>query len=253
MADWPEDHEGPGPKILVVVAHPDDAEFMCAGSVARWTSEGREVVYGLVTSGDKGTPDPSIAPADLAKMREKEQREVCRILGVQEVEFLRYEDGMVQNTLELRKDIVRLIRRHKPSAVVTQNPTVRWSGNYINHPDHRNVGDATLDAVFPSARDVHMFPDLALDEGLDAHIVEHLYLGMRDETADVFFDVTSTIETKLRALKAHASQMRFVQSEDGGPMQEEQEFDARISGWLKERGAAKGIPYAETFKHFRLG
>ena len=250
---WPEDHAGPGGKILVVVAHPDDAEFMCAASVARWTSEGKEVVYGLVTSGDKGSPDPSVVPSELAALREEEQREVCRILGVSEVEFLRYEDGMVENTLELRKDIVRLIRKHKPSAVVTQNPTARWSGHYINHPDHRNTGDATLDAVFPSARDVHMFPELALNEGLDAHIVEHVYLGARDDIADVYFDVSDTVETKIRALKAHASQMRFTPNADGGPSDEEREFGERLTGWLKERGAEKGLPYAESFKYFYLG
>ncbi len=254
MTDWPEDHAGPGHKILVIVAHPDDAEFMCAASVARWTSEGKEVVYALVTSGDKGTPDPAIMPSKLAKLREKEQREVCRILGVNTVEFLRYEDGMVQNTLELRKDIVRLIRRHKPSAVITQNPMVRWSGRYINHPDHRNTGDATLDAVFPSARDVHMFPELALNEGLEAHIVEHVYLGAHDDVADVYFDVSATAETKIRALKAHASQMRFTPANDGEePSEEERAFEERLMGWLRNRGEPKGIPYAESFKYAYLG
>ena len=243
MANWPEDHEGPGDKILVIVAHPDDAEFMCAGTVARWTSEGREVVYGLVTSGDKGTSDPDVIPSELAKLREKEQRKVCHILGVETVEFLRYEDGMVQNTLELRRDIVRLIRRHQPSAVVTQNPTVRWSGHYINHPDHRNTGDAVLDAVFPSARDIHMFPELASNEGLGAHVVPHLYVGARDESADVFFDVSATADTKVRALKAHESQMKDVT----------EAFDERMKGWLKTIGEPKGIPYAESFKYFSLG
>ena len=243
MGNWPEEHAGPGPKVLVVVAHPDDAEFMCAGTVARWTAEGREVVYGLVTSGDKGSADPDVVPAELALLREAEQREVCRILGVETVDFLRYADGMVQNTLELRKDIVRLIRRHRPSAVVTQDPTVRWWGGYVNHPDHRNTGDAALDAVFPSARDVHMYPELAMNEGLGAHVVEHLYLGARDERADVFFDVTATVETKIRALRAHGSQMRGV-----GP-----EFDERIRGWLRSNGEPKGIAYAEGFKYFHLG
>ena len=250
---WPEDHAGPGDKILVIVAHPDDAEFMCAASVARWTSEGREVVYGLVTSGDKGTSDPDVVPSELAALREGEQRDVCRILGVSEVEFLRYEDGMVQNTLELRKDIVRLIRKHKPSAVITQNPTVRWSGHYINHPDHRNAGDATLDAVFPSARDVHMYPELALNEGLGAHIVEHVYLGARDDIADVYFDVTDTVEKKIRALKAHVSQMPFAPANGGAPSKEEREFGERLTSRLKRCGEEKGIPFAESFKYFYLG
>ena len=238
----PEDHKGPGDHIMVIVAHPDDAEFMCGGSVAAWTKEGREVVYVLVTSGDKGTEDPSIVPAEFAKLREQEQRNVCDILGVGEIEFLRHEDGMVQNDLQLRKDIVRAIRKHKPSAVITQNPTARWMGNYINHPDHRNTGDATMDAVFPSARDVHMFPELVLNEGLGPHIVDHLYLGDRSEDADIVFDITETMDTKVRALKAHVSQ---VSDPEG------------VGGFLRENaksiGDRVGIGFAESFKYFYLG
>lgn len=248
---WPEDHAGPGGSILVIVAHPDDAEFMCAATVARWTSEGREVRYGLVTSGDKGTSDPDVVPRELALRREDEQREVCRILGAAGVDFLRYEDGMVQNTLELRRDIVRLIRKRRPSAVVTQNPTTRWSGNYINHPDHRNTGDAVLDAVFPSARDVHMFPELAR-EGLAPHVVEHLYVGARDDAANVWFDVGATVEAKLRALKAHATQMPFTPSESE-PSEAEREFDERLRSWLKANGEPRGFAAAESFRHFFLG
>ena len=238
----PEDHKGPGDRIMVIVAHPDDAEFMCAGSVAAWTREGREVVYILVTSGDKGTEDASIVPAEFAKLREQEQRSVCDILGVGNIEFLRNEDGMVQNTLDLRKQIVRAIRQHKPSAVITQNPTARWSGNYVNHPDHRATGGATMDAVFPSARDVHMFPDLASNEGLAAHVVDHLYLGDRSDGADIVFDITDTIDTKVRALQAHASQI----SDPG-----------RVDGFIHENarsiGERAGIGFAESFKYFYLG
>ena len=243
MQDWPADHKGPGSKILVIVAHPDDAEFMCAGTVARWTAEGREVVYGLVTSGDKGTSDPGVVPTELAKLREVEQTEVCRILGVETIDFLRYEDGMVQNTLALREDIVRLIRKHRPTAVIPQNPTTRWSGNYVNHPDHRNTGDATLDAVFPSARDVHMFPHLVSQEGLYPHVVEHLYVGARDDSSYVYFDVEATVGTKIAALKAHKSQMMNVGAG----------FDQRIRQGLIGNGEPKGIGYAESFKYFYLG
>ncbi|MEX2431570.1 MAG: PIG-L deacetylase family protein [Dehalococcoidia bacterium] len=240
---FPEDHGGPGERIMVVVAHPDDAEFMCSGSVARWTSEGRKVIYALVTSGDKGTSDRTIVPAELAKLREQEQREVCAILGMHTVEFLRYEDGVVQNTLELRKDITRLIRKHTPSAVITQNPATRWSGNYVNHPDHRNTGDATMDAVFPSARDYHMFPDLVMNEGLMPHITEHLYLGARGDMAEVYFDISETIETKIRALKAHKSQV----------INPTEEFDNRIKEMAGRVGAERGMAYAESFKYFYLG
>jgi LmbE family N-acetylglucosaminyl deacetylase len=242
MASPTAEHTGPGDRIMVVVAHPDDAEFMCAGSVAKWTSEGKEVIYTLVTSGDKGTPDPRIAPADLAVMREQEQRNVCDILGVKTIEFLRYEDGMVQNTLQLREDIVRVIRRHKPSALITQNPTARWMGNYVNHPDHRNTGDATMDAVFPSARDIHMFPHLAQKEGLDAHIVEHLYLGDRSGSADVCFDISETIDRKVQALLAHKTQIKDPSSVDGN-----------IKAGGRALGEAWGYEYGESFKYFFLG
>lgn len=238
----PEDHKGPGDRIMVIVAHPDDAEFMCAGSVAAWTKEGREVVYVLVTSGDKGTEDATIIPAEFAKLREQEQRNVCDLLGVGEIEFLRHEDGMVQNDLQLRKDIVRVIRKHKPSAVITQNPMARWMGNYVNHPDHRNTGDATMDAVFPSARDVHMFPELLVNEGLGPHIVDHLYLGDRSEDADIVFDITGTMDTKVSALKAHVSQV--ADPENVGVFLREN---------AKAIGERVGIGLAESFKYFFLG
>jgi len=238
----PKDHRGPGDRIMVVVAHPDDAEFACAGSVAAWTREGREVVYVLVTSGDKGTEDPRIIPSEFAKLREQEQRNVCDILGVGEIGFLRNEDGVVQNTLDLRKQIVRAIRMHKPSAVIAQNPTARWMGNYINHPDHRATGDATMDAVFPSARDVHMFPELLLKEGLGPHIVDHLYLGDRTESAEVVFDITETMDTKVSALKAHVSQVSDPDS---------------VGGFLRENakvnGERVGMGFGESFKYFYLG
>jgi len=238
----PTDHQGPGDKIMVIVAHPDDAEFMSAGSVAAWAKEGKEVVYVLVTSGDKGSEDPNIVPSELAARREIEQRNVCDILGVGSIEFLRHEDGTVTSDLTLRKDIVRAIRKHKPSAVITQNPTVRWSGNYVNHPDHRATGDATMDAVFPSARDVHMFPDLKLNEGLEPHIVPHLYLGDRSDTANVAFDISGTVETKFKALAAHVTQVP-------NPA----ETGRRVREGAALTGARVGFDHAESFKYFYLG
>jgi LmbE family N-acetylglucosaminyl deacetylase len=238
----PAEHKGPGEKIMVIVAHPDDAEFMSAGSVAAWTKAGKEVVYVLVTSGDKGTEDPDIIPSELAAQREIEQRNVCDILGVTDIEFLRHEDGTVTSDLRLRKDIVRAIRKHKPSAVITQNPTVRWSGNYVNHPDHRATGDAAMDAVFPSARDVHMFPELKMNEGLEPHIVPHLYLGDRTEDSDVTFDITESFDTKAKALAAHVSQV---------PNPEQTAKFLREGAALV--GARAGFKLGESFKYFWLG
>ncbi len=243
MSMQPIEHLGPGDRIMVVVAHPDDAEFMCSGSVAKWTGEGKEVVYVLATSGDKGSDDPTVVPQELAKVREREQREVCDLLGVKGVEFLRYPDGMVENSLALRKDIVRLIRKHKPNAVVTENPTNRWVGNRINHPDHRAVGDATVDAVFPSARDVHMFPELHAEEGLEAHVVDHLYVGARGDEANVYIDISETIEAKIAALKGHKSQVR-------NPSPEFEEF---VRGMARRTAGESGMEYAESFRYFYLG
>jgi LmbE family N-acetylglucosaminyl deacetylase len=237
------EHSGPGVSVMVVVAHPDDAEFMCSGTVAKWAKAGKEITYVLATSGDKGSPDPSIPPQDLALIREDEQRRVCQLLGVTNVEFLRYPDGTLQNSLELRKSIVRLIRKYKPTAVITENPTARWVGNYINHPDHRAIGDATMDAVFPSARDIHMFPELITEEGLGAHIVEHLYLGMMGDQANVFIDISNTIETKIAALRGHKSQMRDPTTN----------FDDGIRSMATRKDELGNESYLETFRYFYLG
>ena len=243
MTTQPVEHTGPGDTIMVVVAHPDDAEFMCAGTVAKWAKEGKEVIYVLATSGDKGTSDLSVRPEDLARTREQEQREVCELLGVKHVEFLRNPDGMVVNTLELRKSIVRVIRKYKPSAVITQNPTVRFSGNFVNHPDHRAVGDATVDAVFPSARDGHMFPELLAEEGLGPHAVDHLYLGTFGGDADVAIDISETLETKIEALKGHKSQITNPTENFGGFVRDM----ARRSAGEEE------FEYAESFRYIYLG
>ena len=235
--------QGPGEKVMVIVAHPDDAEFMCAGSIAKWTKEGIEGVYVIVTNGNKGTTDKNMAPSTLALLRMEEQKAACRILGVTNVEFLNFEDGMVENNLELRKEIVRIIRRHKPSAVITENPTARWVGNYIKHPDHRAVGDATMDAVFPSARDVHMWPELIKEEGLEPHVVDHLYLGMHGRDANFFVDISETVEIKINSLKAHKSQVRSPNSE----------FEQFIRNMAITAAQQSEYTMAEAFRYFYLG
>ena len=143
-------------KIAVVMAHPDDAEFICAGTIARWMDEGHDVVYVLLTSGDKGSDDPEMTPERLAATREAEQREAARILGASDVIFMRCPDGELEPNLELRREIVRVIRRLKPDVVVCQDPTVRWvDTQYINHPDHRAAGERDPAAVFPGRARSH--------------------------------------------------------------------------------------------------
>jgi LmbE family N-acetylglucosaminyl deacetylase len=239
-ADTSDEPAGPK-KIAVVMAHPDDAEFICAGTIARWTDEGNEVVYVLLTSGDKGSDDPEMTPERLAATRESEQREAARILGATEVIFMRCPDGELEPNLALRREIVRVIRRLKPDVVVCQDPTVRWvDTQYINHPDHRAAGEATLAAVFPAARDRMNFPEL-LAEGLEPHKVREIYLAGA-QTPDVAIDVTAYMERKLESLRAHVSQ---IGDWDPEPM---------VREWAKE--TAEQHPgngdYVESFKYFKL-
>ena len=200
--------EPPGPRrVLVSIAHPDDAEFGCAGSVARWAAEGQHVTYVLGTSGDKGSEDLTMTSAQLIAVREAEQRAACALLGVQEVVFLRLPDAMLVPDLEMRKLLTRVIRQHKPDAVVCQDPTARWEGSfYIQHPDHLAMGEATLAALFPAARDRLTFPEL-LAEGLEPHKVGEVYIMASQEKCDHFIDIGAQLETKFAALGAHASQM----------------------------------------------
>jgi LmbE family N-acetylglucosaminyl deacetylase len=233
--------------VLVVVAHPDDAEFMAAGTIAKFAREGMEVNYVLCTAGDKGTSDPNLAPAKLAEIRKVEQREACDRLGAKGLTFLGYEDGVLLNTLGLRRDIVREIRRHKPDILICQDPTTRWSAQgYLNHADHRAAGDAALDAVYPSARDPHVFPELLAD-GFETHKVLEVYVG-GSNTPDVYIDIEETIEQKVQALLAHASQV----GDGTRPDRPEWNLESMIRERAGQVGQAQGLPYAESFKYFRL-
>jgi LmbE family N-acetylglucosaminyl deacetylase len=228
---------------MVVTAHPDDAEYMIAGTVARWIEEGKQVTYVICTNGDKGSSSPDFTPERLAKIRKEEQLAACNVLGVREVVFLGYADGLLQNTLELRQDIVKQIRSFCPEAVICQDPTKRWYGKtYLNHPDHRAAGDTTLDAVFPSARDYHFSSDL-IKEGFLPHKVRHVYISPGFEEDDVCFDITGTIEKKIKALYEHKTQINGVEKTQAA------EFVRWIGRYMARR---KDVEYAETFKYIRL-
>jgi LmbE family N-acetylglucosaminyl deacetylase len=232
-------------RVMVIVAHPDDADFMASGTLAKWARQGSEVYYVLCTSGDKGTSDPDIKPEDLAVIREKEQRAAAAVVGAKDVVFLRYPDGMLQNTIDLRKDIVRQIRRFKPDVILCQDPTNRYSDGYINHPDHRAAGDAALDAVFPSARDYHMFPELVTEEGLLPHKTPEIYLGAQGTNATVWVDIADTIDVKVAALREHKSQV-------GEDQERLESMEKRIKERSAEVGAAHALSYAESFKYIHL-
>lgn len=198
----------PVPKsAMVIFAHPDDAEFVSAGTAAVWAEQGCEITYLAGTSGDKGTSDPSIPTAELIEMREQEQRNAADILGVKNVEFLRYEDATLVPDLDLRLAITRMIRKHKPEAVICQDPSKRYeSRDYIQHPDHIAMGEAALAAIFPSARDHLTFPQL-LEEGYEPHKVKYVFMIGAPEP-DVWIDTTHVFEKKLAALRAHVSQVQ---------------------------------------------
>ena len=221
-----------GTDVLVITAHPDDAEFGVAGSVARWTQEGKSVVYVICTSGDKGTSDRSLKPEDLMDVREQEQQAAADLLGAREVVFLRYRDQELEETPEFRKHIVEMIRAYKPFTVATTDPYRR----YLWHRDHRIIGQVVMDAVFPYARDHMAYPDL-LEKGLEPHKVrEVLFFGSEDNNYHV--DISTTFDRKLAALKCHVSQMRELGIAD-------------LDAWLRNRCKllAEGSTYelAEAF------
>lgn len=224
---------------MVIVAHTDDAEFMAAGTVALWSREGTEVTYVIVTNGDKGSDDPSMSGEQLAAIRQSEQRRAASSLGVKEVLFLGYEDSMLQPTLDLRRDLVRVIRAYRPHTVITFDPTTRFiTDNYPNHPDHRATGDAAVDAVFPSARDRLTFPEL-LDEGLQPHKVRELWLGA-SMSPNHWVDIEPVLEQKIEALRKHESQVSKFPVD---------EFIPRMA-----RAEAEGSPHAlaESFRRLVL-
>lgn len=187
--------------ILVFTPHPDDAEFGASGTVARLAREGKKIVYVVCTNGDKGTSDRNVKPADLARIREKEQRDAAEVLGVNEVVFLDYPDQGLEDTTEFRKELVRVIRKYRPDVVITASPYRR----YHWHRDHRICGQVVLDAVFPFARDYLSYPEL-LKEGLEPHKVKEVWLWA-EENPNLRSDITDTFETKLAALSCHRSQL----------------------------------------------
>jgi LmbE family N-acetylglucosaminyl deacetylase len=194
-------------KILVILAHPDDPEFFCGATIARWTSAGHSVSYCLLTCGDKGTKDREITPEVLCSLRQAEQIAAAAVLGVHQVRFLNYPDGYLTPDLHLRRDITRIIRQEQPDVLVTCDPTNLYvRETLLNHPDHRAAGQAVLDAVFPAARDHLNFVELWRDENLEPHIVREVWVASPKEPT-VTLDVTEYWETKLQALFEHKSQI----------------------------------------------
>lgn len=221
---------------MAIVAHPDDIEFSCAGTLARWARAGARISFVLCTSGDVGIDEEGMTRARAAEIREAEEQAAAQIVGASEVIFLREPDGMLQPTLELRKKLVREIRRFQPEVVIAGDPTIVWAGaDYINHPDHRAAATAALDAVFPAAGQPNLFEELK-EEGISAFKPRKVYVNLWGNNADVFVNIGETIDVKIEALRAHKSQMRDW---DPGPS---------IREWAAGSAKGKEMLYAEAFR-----
>ena len=245
MTTEPQQNENPAQpwlvykRAMVVVAHPDDAEFGCGGTLAKLVKEGMELAYVLCTNGNKGSNDPEMTSDRLAVIREQEQRDACAAIGAKDVTFLGYGDGELEASGEVIGKIVREIRRFKPDIVVCQDPY--WRSRH-NHRDHRMAGQATFDAIYPYARDHLHFPE-QLAEGLETHKVAEIYTTMTEDP-EVVIDVSDVVETKVRALQAHKSQI-------GDP----ESLEERIMGRTSELAEKHGFKHAEGFRRhtFRFG
>jgi LmbE family N-acetylglucosaminyl deacetylase len=228
-------------RALVVFAHPDDAEFLCGGTVARWAKDGTEIHYVCATDGSAGWNGPELSRQEVARLREAEMREAADVLGVSSVSFLGFVDGTLEPNLELRRAVTREVRRVRPDIMVTFEPSL-WSGRrYVNHPDHRAIGEAVLAVVACDAPTRPQFPEL-LEEGLEPHKVARLWLPTFDG-ADTYVDIGDTIELKIEALHRHKSQMENMGMTD---------VDQRIREWAAEVGRKHDVKYAEGFRTFEL-
>jgi LmbE family N-acetylglucosaminyl deacetylase len=222
---------------LVLFAHPDDAEFFCGGTVARWAREGCDVHYVCITDGSAGSNEPDTTRESMRPIREREMRAAADILGVASLTFLGELDGFLEVTPDTRRKVTREVRRRRPDVIVAPDPSRLWSGSdYVSHTDHKVAGLLALSAVMPDAPTRVMFRELE-DEGLEPFEVPNLYLAV--EEPDLFVDITETLELKLKALAAHASQL--------GPDVEE-----RVTARARELGERAGVEYAEGFRAFRL-
>src|SRR4051794_14207406 len=229
-------HEWRPDRFMVIAAHPDDADFGPAATAARWIDAGSVGWLVCCTSGDQGGEDPEADPLVLAAIREREQNAAADVVGYSGVTYLHQPDGALVNDLALREQLVREIRTVKPDAVLATDPdTLFYQGGGINHTDHRAAGIAAVDAVYPAARNPMAFPALARS-GLAKHNVRRLYLFW-SERSDAFIDVSATLDRKIDALRAHASQIHDPHG-----------LTKRIHDWAAREGAVIGVEAAEAFR-----
>lgn len=235
MDSKPELEEAIPSSAMAIFAHPDDPDFSCAGTIAKWTAGGCKVTYVLLTSGDVGTDDPHITRERLVEIREAEQTAACAEVGVTDIIFLRHPDCQLVPTLELRRELTGILRKVRPDVVICGDPTAMfWGGDYINHPDHRAAATLALDAVFPSVSQRLLWPELG-----KAHRVCTVYVSSPQE-ANVLVDISDTMDRKIAALRAHKSQMGDWDPEE------------RIKEWASENGKLLGIAYAERYRRMHI-
>jgi len=227
-------------RVLVVTAHPDDLDFAAGGTIAQWCAEGIEVSYCIATNGDQGGVDPKITRDEMKAIRRREQREAGNILGAKDIFFLDYRDGWLTPTVELRKDIVRVIRQVQPQRMLIQSPERNWNRLGASHPDHLAAGEAAIQAIYPDAGNRFAFEDLLLEEGLEPWEIKEAWVLM-SEHYDHHVDITDTFDKKMAALRAHASQTSHVE-----------EFEDRIRNWGISSGEAAGLPAGRLAENFKI-
>ncbi|MCA1712410.1 MAG: PIG-L family deacetylase [Actinobacteria bacterium] len=228
-------------RVLVVVAHPDDVDFGAGGTIATFTEAGLEVSYCIVTDGDAGGFDPAVARSDIGGIRQAEQRAAAKAVGVDDLVFLGYPDGALEVTLQLRKDISRVIRQKRPHRLLTQSPERNWDRIYASHPDHMAAGEAALCAVYPDARNPFTHLELA-EEGLEAWTVGEVWvMAGPGSSANRYIDVTDVFDRKVEALRAHESQTAHMDDLEG-----------RLRGWLGMNAHAAGLLEGRLAEAFRV-
>jgi LmbE family N-acetylglucosaminyl deacetylase len=227
-------------RAMMIYAHPDDIEFSCGATAALWARHGCENIYVVITDGNVGSHEEDMTMDKLIETRRNEQRAAAEVAGAKECIFLGYHDGLLEPTLELRKQLVRIIRTYKPNVVVCGDPTQFFPNeNRINHPDHRAAGTAAIDATFPAAEMNLLYPDLEA-EGLRGHKVNYVYISNPRQDSNFFVDISETIDVKIEALKQHVSQLG------------DWELEEPIKNWGKEIGKKVGFNYAERFLRITL-
>jgi LmbE family N-acetylglucosaminyl deacetylase len=230
-------------RALAVVAHPDDIDFGAAGTIATWVDEGIEVSYLLCTNGDAGGFDPAVPRSEIAGIRQEEQLAAAKEVGVSDVRFLGYPDGQLVPSFELRRDISRVIRQVRPQRLLMQSPEINWERLGASHPDHRACGEATLNAIYPDARNPFTHVELLRDEGLEAWTVHDVWVMAAGQTggANRWVDVTDTFDRKVAALRRHVSQTSHMDDLEG-----------MLRGWLGTNAGYGGLPEGHLAESFRV-